>query len=138
MTARTRAFVTLAAFGLLASFVNTARAADSPAGTWSWTQQRGDNEVKMTLVLKVDGDKLTGSLASPGRDGAEVKTDISDAKVTADGVSFKVVREFQGNKREASYTGKVNGDKLMLKVETERNGEKQSRDIEAKKVTEKA
>jgi len=138
MTSRTRTFIALVGFGLFAGFVNVARAADTATGTWTWTQQRGDNEVKITLVLKQDGDKLTGSLAMPGRDGAEVKTDISDAKVTADGISFKVVREFQGNKRESSYTGKVNGDKLNLKVETERNGEKQTRDIEAKRANEKA
>jgi hypothetical protein len=138
MTSRTRIFVALATFGLFASFVGAASAADTATGTWTWTQTRGDNEVKITLKLKQDGDKLTGSLAMPGRDGAEVKTDISDAKVTADGVSFKVVREFNGTKRESSYTGKVNGDKLMLKMEFERQGEKQTRDIEAKKVEEKA
>ncbi len=139
MTSRTRTFVALAAFGLLAGFVSAARAADdTPTGTWSWVQTRNDMEIKSTLKLKKEGDKLTGSLTRPGRDGAEMKTDISDGKVTADGISFKVVREFNGNKMEAIYTGKVNGDKLMLKVETERNGEKQTRDIEAKREGEKA
>jgi len=138
MTARTRTFVALAAFGLFASYAGAARAADTATGTWTWTQTRGDNEIKNTLVLKQDGDKLTGSLARPGRDGAEVKTDISDAKVTADGISFKVVREFNGMKFEQTYTGKVNGDKLNLKVEMERNGEKQTRDIEAKREGNKA
>lgn len=135
MTPRTRTFVALAAFGL---FAGSARAADSATGTWSWTTERQGNEIKSTLVLKQDGEKLTGSLARPGRDGAEVKTEISDGKVTADGISFKVVREFNGNKFEQSYTGKVNGDKLNLKVEMERNGEKQTRDIEAKREGNKA
>jgi hypothetical protein len=138
MTSRTRTFAALVAFGLFASFVGVARAADTATGTWSWTMTRGDTEIKQTLKLKQEGEKLSGSLTSPGRDGAEVKTEISDGKVTADGVSFKVVREFNGNKREQTYTGKVNGDKLNLKVESERNGEKQTRDIEAKREGEKA
>ena len=135
MSSRTRMLAVLVTFGM---FAGTARAADSATGTWSWTQTRNDQVIKSTLVLKQDGEKLTGTLATPGRDGAERKTDISDGKVTADGVSFKVVREFNGNKFEQTYTGKVNGDKLNLKVEFERNGEKQTRDIEAKKVGEKA
>jgi hypothetical protein len=130
MTFRTRTFVALAAFGLFASFVGVARAADSATGTWTWKQDRNGQEIKSTLKLKQDGEKLTGSLTRPGRDG-DVTTEISDGKVTADGVSFKVVREFNGNKFEQTYTGKVNGDKLNLKVEMERNGEKQTRDIEA-------
>jgi hypothetical protein len=138
MTSRTRTFVALAAFGLFASFVGAARAADTATGTWTWTQTRNDMEIKSTLALKQDGEKLTGTLTTPGRDGAERKTELSDGKVTADGVSFKIVREFNGNKMEQTYTGKVNGDKLNLKVEFERNGEKQSRDIEAKKVETKA
>jgi hypothetical protein len=138
MTARTRTLVALAAFGLFVSYSGIARAADTATGTWTWTQTRNDQEIKSTLVLKQDGEKLTGTLARPGRDGAETKTEISDGKVTADGISFKVVREFNGNKFEQSFTGKVNGDKLMLKIETERNGEKQSRDVEAKREGEKA
>ncbi len=139
MTSRTRTFTALVAFGLFAGFVGAARAAEpSATGTWSWTMTRNDQEIKQTLTLKQDGEKLTGTLARPGRDGAEVKTEITDGKATKDGISFKVVREFNGNKFEANYTGKVNGDKLNLKVETERNGEKQTRDIEAKREGEKA
>jgi hypothetical protein len=138
MALRTRTFVTLAAFGLIAGLVGVAEAADTATGTWTWTMTRNDQEIKQTLKLKQDGEKLTGTLVRPGRDGAEVSTDISDGKVNADGVSFKVVREFNGNRMEQTYTGKVNGDKLNLKVEFERQGEKQTREIEAKRSGDKA
>lgn len=134
MTSRTRTFVALFAFGLFASYAGIARAEEpSATGNWSWTMTRNDQEIKNTLKLKQEGEKLTGVLVSP-----RGETEISDGKATKDGISFKVIREFNGNKMEQTYTGKVNGDKLMLKVEFERNGEKQTRDIEAKKDGEKA
>ena len=134
MTSRTRTFAALVAFGLFAGFVGAAKAADpSATGTWSWTMTRNDQEIKQTLTLKQDGEKLSGKLVTP-----RGETEISDGKVTKEGVTFKVVREFNGNKMEQTYTGKVNGDKLNLKVEFERNGEKMTRDIEAKREGEKA
>jgi hypothetical protein len=134
MTARTRTLVALAAFGLFVSYSGIASAQEASAtGTWTWTVTRNDQEIKQTLKLKQEGEKLTGMLVSP-----RGETEISDGKVTKEGISFKVVREFNGNKFEQTYTGKVNGDKLNLKVEMERNGEKQTRDIEAKRDTEKA
>jgi hypothetical protein len=134
MTSRTRMWVGLVAFGLIAGFVQGAVAADAKvAGTWTWTQKRNDQEMKMTLKVKQEGDKLTGDIESP-----RGKTDISDGTVKEGVVSFHVVREFNGNKMDFHYTGKVDGDSLKLKVEWEREGEKQSRDVEAKRETEKS
>ena len=65
------AAVVLAFVGL----VSPALAADNPTGTWKWTASFGGQEREQTLTLKLDGDKLTGSM--PGRDN-EV-TQISDA-----------------------------------------------------------
>ena len=88
----------------------------------------------MTLTLKADGEKLTGTLTSPGRQGGEpTKTEISEGKVKADEVSFSVTREFNGNKMTSKYSGKVTADTIKGKTESERNGETQSRDWEAKR-----
>ena len=51
-----------------------ARAEDKkvdPTGTYTWTMpgRNGGPDRTNTLVLKLDGDKLTGTLAAPGRGG---------------------------------------------------------------------
>ena len=98
---------------------------------------------KTTLKLKAEGDKLTGSVSQPafgrrgGGDGgtppAPVETKISNGKISGDQISFDVTREFQGNSFTAKYSGKVEGDTITGKVETERNGQTNSRDWTAKR-----
>ena len=88
--------------------------------------------------MKIDGDKLTGTVTSPGRQGGEpTETKIEDGKVTGDEVSFTVTREFNNNKFVAKYHGKLTADSIKGKMDFERNGEAQSRDWEAKRETEK-
>ncbi len=127
----------LVAAGLVLGAV-TSQAADSKAaGTWSWTQQGrggaggagGGNAParKTTLVLKVDGEKLTGTVTAPagGRGGggggaaapAPTPTEISDGKIKGDEISFSVKREFNGNAVVIKYHGKVEGDKITGKME---------------------
>jgi hypothetical protein len=100
-----------------------------PTGTWKWEVEMGGQKRMMTLTLKADGDKLTGSM--PGRQGAETK--IEDGKVKDGEVSFTVTRMMGDNKIVTKYTGKVDGDTLKLTAETERNGQTNKREIEAKR-----
>jgi hypothetical protein len=53
-------------------------------------------------------------------------------------VTFSVTREFNGNSFTAKYSGKLDGDTIKGKVDTERNGETRSRDWEAKRSKEDA
>ncbi len=117
---------------LLLAFAATVQADDkkpNPAGTWKWsfTGQNGQTR-ETTLKLKLEGEKLTGSMS--GRNG---DTAIDDAKIKGDEISFAVTREFNGNKMTSKYNGKLSGDTIKGKVETERDGEKRSRDWEAKR-----
>jgi hypothetical protein len=126
----------LLALGTLAQV----RAADAKAdGTWSWTMagRNGGPDRKMTLTLKSEGEKLTGKLSSPGRDGQATETEIQEGKVKGNEVSFTVVREFNGNKMTSKYTGKVEGEAIKGKIAFNRNGEEQTRDWEAKRATDK-
>jgi hypothetical protein len=131
--------VTCAVIALTA--VVQAQAQDSKAaGTWTWSQagRNGGAPRVTTLKLQVNGDKLTGKITTPGRQGAEpVTVDIADGKIKGDDVSFTVTREFNNNKMTMKYNGKVSGDAIKGKVESERNGEPQTRDWEAKRATEK-
>jgi hypothetical protein len=78
--------------------------------------------------LKLDGDKLTGSM--PGREGAV--TQISDASFKDNKVSFSVTREFNGQKRTTKYEGTLNGDTITGKTIRERDGNVNSTDWVAK------
>ena len=120
----------------------TAQAQDKkadPSGTWTWTTpgRNGGPDRKSTLKLKVEGDKVTGTLTAPGRGGQSSDVEISEGKLKGDEISFAVTREVQGNKITAKYNGKISGDSIKGKIETERNGQTQSRDWEAKRETEK-
>ena len=110
-----------------------------PTGTWTWSTpgRNGGPERKSTLKLKVEGDKVTGTLSAPGRGGQSSDVAISEGKIKGEEVSFEVTREVQGNKFTAKYNGKISGDSIKGKIHTERNGEAQSRDWEAKRETEK-
>ena len=112
-----------------------AQAADA-SGTWSFTRagRGGGDPVKMTLKLKAEGEKLTGTLSSPGGQGGQARnTEISEGKVKGDDISFSVVVERNGNKMTTKYSGKVSGGSIKGKTESGRNGETQSRDWEAKR-----
>jgi hypothetical protein len=102
--------------------------AEDPSGTWKWTMTAGNNTREVTLKLKLDGDKLTGSISGRNND-----TEISDGTFKDGDISFNVVRERNGNKMTTKYSGKVSGDSIKGKIESERNGQANSRDWEAKR-----
>jgi hypothetical protein len=100
-----------------------------PTGTWKWTTTgQGGQTRETTLKLKLEGDKLTGTISGRGGDTA-----ISEAKLKGDEISFQVTREFNGNKVTSKYNGKISGNSIKGKVETDRGGQTRSRDWEAKK-----
>ena len=113
------------------SLVGSAHGADKPdpTGTWKWTATINNQNRDFTLKLKLEGDKLTGKIS--GRDNTE--SDIEDAAFKDDQVSFTVTRERNGQKFVIKYKGKLEGDTIKGKSEFERDGQKQSRDWDAKR-----
>lgn len=98
--------LTLAACAALTLGVASQTQAADATGNWTWTRpgRNGGEAQKLTLSLKADGEKLTGSLTNPGRQGgAPVKTEISDGKVKGDEISFSVTREVNANKMTTKY-----------------------------------
>jgi hypothetical protein len=113
------------------------QAAD-PTGTWTWSTpgRNGGPERVSTLTLKADATTLTGKLSVPGRDGSPVETPIADGKIDGDNLSFNLVRSYNGNSSTNKYSGAVTADKITGKVESvNRDGQPQSRNWEAKRVT---
>lgn len=96
-------------FCLMMALATLALAADV---TGKWTAQvpgRQGATVETTITLKVEGDKLTGTISNPQGESA-----IADGKVSGDDVSFTVTREFQGNSFKMIYKGKVSGDEIKF------------------------
>lgn len=113
----------LATFSLLAGDVT---------GKWTAEMQGPNGNTRtVTMNLKADGSKLTGTV-SGGRGGA---AEISDGKVDGNDISFSVVREFNGNKMTSNYKGKVDGDVIHfnMKMEGGPMGNMPERQFDAKK-----
>ena len=115
----------VAIFGL----VGVARAAEDPTGTWKWTATYQGKSRDATVKLKLEGDKLTGTV--PGQGNQEVP--ISDGTFKDDKVSFSVVREVNGEKITQKYSGTVSGDTIKGTIESSRGGKSRSSEWEAKR-----
>lgn len=82
-----------------------------------WTAQvpgREGQTQETTITLKVEGGKLTGTIA-----GQQGETAIGDGKVSGDEISFTVTRERQGNTIKQLFKGKVAGDEIKFTRSTE-------------------
>jgi hypothetical protein len=112
---------------LLTAIVFTApgrfvHAADAPStqpsndvsGTWKWTVPGPGGDLDVVLKLKQDGDKLTGTMS--GFNGDE--SPIADGKIQDGQVTFKVVRDFNGNQITTKYTATFANGELKGKSET--------------------
>ncbi len=113
-----------------------ALAADaSPAGTWKFTQAgRGGNpSTERTLILDLKGGALTGTLKGATMGQFEIPdAAIADGAFKDGTVSFTITTEFNGNKRTAKYSAKLEGDTLTGSIEAPgRDGAAQKRDWKA-------
>ena len=110
----------------------TARAQDKKidvSGTWKSSFTNQDGQVReSTFKLKAEGEKLTGTVS-----GRQNETAIEEGKIKGDEISFQVTREFNGNKVVTKYSGKVSGDTIKGKSESQRDGQPRTRDWLAKK-----
>lgn len=96
---------------ILAISLLAGAAADDINGTWKWSFERNGTKVETTLKLKLEGDKLSGTIS--GRDGAE--SAIEEAGFKDGEVSFSVTRERNGQKFTTKYSGKLSGDTITGK-----------------------
>lgn len=96
------------------------------AGTWNTALILGDgNRIEGMLKLSQDGNKLTGATVRN-----ENETQIQDGKIAGDEISFNVVRDRDGRKVTAKYKGKITGDTVKGKVESDWSGDWQTLDWE--------
>ena len=115
---------------LLSSLLAMAAFAADVTGKWAAeVPGRGGNTQKVTMDLKADGDKLTGTISNP-----QGETAIADGKVSEDTVTFTVTREMQGNTVKMNYTGKLAGEEMKFTVVRD-GGQGQPREFTAKRLT---
>jgi hypothetical protein len=91
-------------------FTNMAAAADQADPTGAWTWKYANQSAVHTLKLKLEGDKLTGSIQDY-QNGPE--SPIEDAAFKDGIVTFKhMYKNREGLKSVASYTGTITGDTI--------------------------
>ena len=125
-------------------------AADAVTGKWTYEQpgRGGGNPTTVTLDLKADGAKLTGTILQPmgGRMGggggapggappAPTPAPISNGKVDGNNISFDLVRDFGGQSMTFSYKGVISGSEMKLtRSMTGQDGTPMTQDYTAKKA----
>jgi hypothetical protein len=110
---------------LLATFA--ASAADL-TGQWklAYTTENGLTR-EATLDLKLEGDRLSGTLASD-----RGKALIETGNVSGEDVSFSLLRKGNGDEIPVNFSGKVEGATMKLKMQY---GKRQPVDIIARRIS---
>jgi hypothetical protein len=123
----------LASLVCVLAIASTTRAEDkpNPTGTWKYTAEVNGQSIEVTIKLKLEGDKLTGTVSA-----LDTESKIEDSEYKDGEVSFKVTREVNGNKFTIKYKGKIRGDTFKGKRELEREGQTNTREFEAKRAKE--
>jgi hypothetical protein len=91
-----------------------ARAADM-SGTWKGAFDFQGSSVPLTLHLKLDGDKVTGSIEGL----PTTPTEIHDGTLAGDTVSFWVNTDYEGQTYKLVYKGKIASDQISFDFGTE-------------------
>jgi len=102
--------VSIGAVVLLA--LTSAWAADV-AGKWTATipGARGQAESTITLVFKMDGENLAGTVNNTQAPG---DVQIADGKVSGDDISFSLMRDIGGTQTKVLWKGKISGDEIKF------------------------
>jgi hypothetical protein len=87
-------------------------------GTWMGTVETPRGSQEITLMLKADGNTLTGTVS--GRRG---DSPVENGKIDGDKISFDQKVEFGGESRTIKYSGTVAGDELKMTRAIEGFGE---------------
>jgi hypothetical protein len=132
----TKKLLLVATILLVVTFV--AFAADV-SGKWTYQQpgRGGGDPIPVTITLKADGAKLTGSQTRPGFNGGDPRTtEISDGKVDGNKIAFNIKMSFGDQEFVQKYEGTLAGDELKLKLTMpgRDGGDPTTREFSAKKA----
>ena len=91
---------------LIMLFTGAVSAADV-SGKW-----KADSPRETVFDVKVDGNKLTGTVSMGG---GELQS--SEGQINGDEISFVVIREAGGNQMKMQYKGEVSEDEMKLNLQ---------------------
>lgn len=98
------------------------------SGKWTGdVPGRGGDMTPTTFTFKVDGEKLTGSVA-----GAQGDMPIQEGKIAGNQISFSTTFDAGGNSIKILYKGTLSGD--QMKMTREREGSGQPREFTIKRA----
>lgn len=86
--------------------------AASVAGTWDITIESPQGKRTVLLIIKKNGDTLTGAMKSP-----QGETALESIALNNDDIAFALTRQVQGQDMKFSYTGKVAKDSMKGDVD---------------------
>lgn len=82
-----------------------------------------ERTIVTTFLFKAEGDKLTGTVTTPGMGGGEPRSiEIQEGKIEGNNISFFTVIETQRGTFKTKYTATLEGDVLKGKREREGGG----------------
>ena len=125
---------------MLLVFAFSAVAADV-TGKWVGEVQGRNGATPITITLKAEGAKLTGTVLGGGGGrgggggGAPMPREISDGKVDGNNISFTVKFDAGGQTRTNTYTGTLAGEELKMKSTRETQNGPQTTEFTAKRST---
>ena len=94
--------------GILALLLSMVALGADISGKWKAEFSTPDGTQRVnTFTFKVDGGKLTGTVA-----GTQDETQIQNAKINGDDISFTAERPFG----TFTYSGKISGNEIKFKV----------------------
>ncbi|HEY7186952.1 MAG TPA: hypothetical protein VH436_10405 [Vicinamibacterales bacterium] len=79
-------------------------------GKWTGEVQGGRGPQQVSLTLKADGTKLTGTTAGRGGD-----TPIADGTINKNEIKFKTTQQGRGGEITMEWTGTLKGDEIAMK-----------------------
>lgn len=105
----------------------TGAVAASATGNWKYalTIESGDT-MNLVLSLNQEGEKVTGKVKV-----GEFEAPITEGKVVADAISFKIPVDANGTKFTSTYKGTLNGDAIKGKIHSDWGGEDHNYDWNA-------
>ena len=122
---------------IVLAFTIAAMAADV-SGKWTYEQPgRGGGPGRpVTITLKQDGSKLTGTVPGFARGGGEAPAmEVMDGKVDGNSISFSTKMEMGGQTRVTKYDGTIEGDTIKFKITREGQNGPMTTEVTAKKAT---
>jgi len=86
-----------------------------PVGTWKCDYEIGSQKLTATLTIKMDGDKLAGTMSWPDQKDEKLK----DLKLKESTLTYSAVRKFMGNEFPHYFRLTSEGDKFKGKSAVE-------------------